>query len=181
MFFFDFWGFSPWSWGFGFTPSHGRGHDHWPGHGDDTDPDTPVDPTPVNTAPVLEAETSVSINPLGNASFDVVDALDADGDELVFSLSGDDADQFEIDPETGEITLVSGAKFYETVAELKAGIDEDAPPNAFGQAVAAEARGYSASDIVSHAGQCYDISVTVTDSEGATDSADLTVDVLGLF
>ena len=69
------------------------------------------DPEPepdLNTAPEITAPTN---NNIPVAAFDIgvvadVDAVDADGDQFVFSLEGPDADRFNIDQDSGEIDLM---------------------------------------------------------------------------
>ena len=79
------------------------------GGGDDA-PAPPV-PLPPNDAPVLTAETSVSVVE-NSTAVTTVSATDANaGDTVTFSLSGPDAALFNINSTTGEITFVGGPDF----------------------------------------------------------------------
>lgn len=68
-----------------------------------------------NAAPVLTSGATAEVEE-GVATSEVVyaaTATDADGDELTYSLSGADADAFEIDEETGEVRFVASPDFEE--------------------------------------------------------------------
>jgi hypothetical protein len=108
--------------GHGHHHSHGRGHwDHkgfgWghKKHGCHRDDDAPEEPPveeAVNTAPEITApgDTNITVNGFRAGTFAAdVDAIDADGDTLIFSIvdtpGKDDGDLFEIDAATGVITV----------------------------------------------------------------------------
>lgn len=60
-----------------------------------------------NTAPEITAPDPMVEVILGQAGFITdVDATDADGDQIIFALSGDDAALFDIDEMTGEVTAL---------------------------------------------------------------------------
>lgn len=63
------------------------------------------------------------MNPLSKANFDVVEAVDPDGDTLTFSLSGQDAEPFVVDPETGEIVLLASERAGESTKSFLSTFD----------------------------------------------------------
>ncbi|MGH6762546.1 MAG: carbohydrate-binding protein [Phyllobacterium sp.] len=110
--------------------------------------------------PVITSATAVSVLEGAAAAFDV-DATDADGNTLIYSLTGEGADDalFTIDPVTGALSFVSAADF-----ENAADSDGD---NVY-QVEVAVSDGWS---IVRQS-----IAVTVTDDPGDNAPADLTAD-----
>ncbi len=67
----------------------------------------------VNTAPVFVSPAVFAIDENfdeNEVAFDV-DVTDADGDVVTFTIDGDDADQFVIDPDTGEVRFVASPDF----------------------------------------------------------------------
>ncbi len=67
----------------------------------------------VNGAPVITVDNAVDIDenePAGTVVVDA-DATDPDGDDVTFSISGEDAALFNIDPLTGEVRLRQSADF----------------------------------------------------------------------
>lgn len=107
--------------------------------------------TGTNDTPVLSLEDAAIVVDENSTTIDAeISASDVDhGAELSYSLSGDDADLFTIDPTTGEVSFVAAP-------------DYEAPADANGDNV-------------------YDLTVTVTDEFGASDSADLTVSVADVW
>ena len=67
--------------------------------------------TPVNEfAPVFTTDADVSIAENQTGMFHTVQATDADGDEVTYTITGgNEASLFEIDAQTGEISLAEGA------------------------------------------------------------------------
>ena len=71
-----------------------------------------------NAAPVIDTDAAFAIDEdfsVDDVAFDV-DATDPEGDPITYTLSGEDADQFVIDLETGEVRFVESPDF-ETQAE----------------------------------------------------------------
>ena len=172
------------------------------------DPVVPVDdlPAPTNSAPKIilkDGSGKVTLNPLSNATFDVIDAEDEDGDSFVFSFSGEDADNFVINSATGEIALRASRddddddgvgngdgngngswtgkdkdNFGATVSELA----ETYAGENLGQLVSELAKnGHKVSDVLDHLGESYELTVSVTDEFGAMDTVQLEVEILALF
>ena len=85
-----------------------------PGNNTDSASFTYAPPTPTNTAPVF-ANTSYTFDDVGIAVNEVVGtvaATDADNDTLSYSLTGTDADKFDIDSD-GEITAAEALDYGE--------------------------------------------------------------------
>lgn len=88
-----------------------------------------------NEAPTITAPMSPNV-PVTTAQTGVivdVDAFDPEGDTLIFTLTGEDADRFNIDADTGEIDLrgtmlemngsTDGDSFYEVTVEVTDGTE----------------------------------------------------------
>ena len=78
-----------------------------------------VDLTDVNDAPVFSGGDSVTLTLPENSGDDVdagapITATDQDGNTLTYSLGGDDAGSFEIDPNTGQISTTDTTYDFET-------------------------------------------------------------------
>ena len=86
-----------------------------PGNNADTASFTYAPPTPTNTAPAF-ANTSYTFDDVGIAINEVIGtvaATDADNDTLSYSLTGTDADKFDIDAD-GEITVAEALDYGES-------------------------------------------------------------------
>ena len=60
------------------------------------------EPTPNSAPEIVQPEsTDLEVNIFNLGTIIDIDAIDADGDQLIFSLEGVDADMFRIDPDTG--------------------------------------------------------------------------------
>lgn len=80
------------------------------GGGDPSEPEVP--PVPVNSAPMISSGATASVPENSNDAFYTATATDADGDTLVFSISGGaDAALFSIDASSGEVRFVSAPDF----------------------------------------------------------------------
>ncbi|MFT5659862.1 MAG: hypothetical protein ACI9TV_000495 [Sulfurimonas sp.] len=75
------------------------------------DPVTPVDPVGTNNAPTITSSATASVDENQNAAIDI-NATDSDADTLVYSISGTDADSFNINSSTG-IVIFKAAPDYE--------------------------------------------------------------------
>lgn len=99
-----------------------------------------------NDAPVLTAETAISVAENETAIAANLSASDVDGTALRYSITGGaDAALFRIDPETGELSFLTAP-------------DYENPADAGGDNI-------------------YDVTVSVSDAQGATDSADIAITV----
>ncbi|MBC9246343.1 ExeM/NucH family extracellular endonuclease [Paracoccus sp. 11-3] len=99
-----------------------------------------------NDAPVLTAETAISVAENEAAIAANLSARDVDGTGLIYTITGGaDAALFQIDPETGELRFINAP-------------DYENPADAGGDNI-------------------YDITVGVSDPQGATDSADIAITV----
>lgn len=77
------------------------------------DPPPPPPPPPANTAPMITSDAAFAIDENLDAGTVVFTAMatDAEGDDIAFSLSGDDAAAFAVDPMTGVVTTVAPLDF----------------------------------------------------------------------
>jgi VCBS repeat-containing protein len=78
---------------------------------DNTAKDIVITITGSNDAPVIDAPNSVKFAENGTGSVVDADAIDVDGDSVTFSIAGDDAALFTIDPATGVIAFKAPPDF----------------------------------------------------------------------
>ncbi|MCD6259416.1 MAG: cadherin domain-containing protein [Helicobacteraceae bacterium] len=69
-------------------------------------------PTPTNNAPVITSSATVSVNGDDDTALTIT-ATDSDADTLTFSISGGNADDFNIDASTGVVTFMAAPNDFE--------------------------------------------------------------------
>ena len=65
----------------------------------------------VNEAPTIDNAADVTVDEGVTGPIADIDATDPDGDPIVFTLAGPDADDFTINPTTGELSFVAAPDF----------------------------------------------------------------------